>query len=236
VQTLTALLGSGEYLPVMDEIDRHLLAHCPPNPKVICLPTAAGQESEASWMRWNRMGAEHFQRLGVSNVHPLPVIDRQSAENAAFAAEIESANLIYFSGGNPRYLHDTLNGSAVWQAAQKAWARGAGYAGCSAGAMILGEKLPDFRNFSLSHAPAFGWIKNAVILPHFDRLASWRGVATPLLQRSLSDGAFVLGIDEETALVGTPAGAWKVMGRQSVHIIHKNSTQTLRAGQEIQLS
>ena len=64
---LIALVGSGEYLPVMEDIDRHLLANCGANgrkPKVVCLPTAAGEEGEASVSRWMRMGEEHFDSLG----------------------------------------------------------------------------------------------------------------------------------------------------------------------------
>lgn len=41
---LIALLGSGEYLPVMDDVDRYLLENCGANgrkPRVVCLPTAA---------------------------------------------------------------------------------------------------------------------------------------------------------------------------------------------------
>ena len=46
-----ALLGSGEYLSVMDDVDRYLLANCGAEdgrkPRVVCLPTAAGREGDA---------------------------------------------------------------------------------------------------------------------------------------------------------------------------------------------
>ena len=128
---LIALLGSGEYLPVMDEVDKFLLANCNADghaPRVICLPTAAGREGERSWGRWMRMGEEHFSRLGA-DVKSLPVIDRVSADESAHASVVETADLIYFSGGDPNYLYQTMNGSRVWEAAQKAFARGAAYAG-----------------------------------------------------------------------------------------------------------
>ncbi len=51
---LIALLGSGEYLPVMDDVDRYLLANCGAEgrkPRVVCLPTAAGQEGEKNISR-----------------------------------------------------------------------------------------------------------------------------------------------------------------------------------------
>ena len=65
---LIALVGAGEYLPVMDDIDRYLLASIQTDgrtPRVICLPTAAGQEGDESVGRWSQMGEKHFQALGA---------------------------------------------------------------------------------------------------------------------------------------------------------------------------
>ena len=110
---LIALVGAGEYLPVMDEVDRHLLASVNTDgraPQVVCLPTAAGQEGDESVGRWLKMGEEHFKALGAQ-VHPLPIIDRASADDPQFEPILESADLIYFSGGNPLYLYETMNGS-----------------------------------------------------------------------------------------------------------------------------
>ena len=41
---MLALVGSGEYLPRMEPVDRRLLASLPDAPRVVCLPTAAGTE------------------------------------------------------------------------------------------------------------------------------------------------------------------------------------------------
>ncbi len=44
---LIALVGSGEYLPVMEDVDRYLLDSLNLNgrkPRVVCLPTAAGRK------------------------------------------------------------------------------------------------------------------------------------------------------------------------------------------------
>jgi peptidase E len=115
----------------MDEVDKFLLANCGANghtPRVICLLTAAGREGESSW---GQMGEEHFQRLDA-DVQSFPIIDRASAADPQFESALESADLIYFSGGKPDYLYQTMNGSRAWGAAQKAFARGAAYAGCSA--------------------------------------------------------------------------------------------------------
>src|SRR5919109_1103914 len=137
---LINLVGSGEYLPVMQDVDRYLLDSLALNgrrPHVACLPTAAGREGDSSVNRWLNMGIQHFQNLGAE-VTPVRITDRDSANDSQWEFVLENADLIYFSGGDPGYLYETLKESCAWSAAQRAWQRGAIYAGCSAGAMILG--------------------------------------------------------------------------------------------------
>ncbi|GAB4416277.1 MAG: hypothetical protein Kow002_01960 [Anaerolineales bacterium] len=234
---LIALLGSGEYLPIMDNVDRHLLDSVHANgrsPRVVCLPTAAGQESQASIERWMQMGKTHFQRLGA-DVQAAPVIDKESANHSRWAALLENADLIYFSGGNPIYLKETLQDSLAWQAACKAWERGAIYAGCSAGAMILAQRIPNFRYAGLKTSAGFKTLPPVFIMPHFDRL---RGIFSALLlalRLRLRENQYVLGIDENTALVGSPGQKWKVMGQGQAHCITRKGTQTYSAGESLSL-
>ena len=235
---LIALVGSGEYLPVMDEVDRYLLAHCGAEgrpARVVCLPTAAGQEGQHSWGRWMQMGEQHFRRL-EAQVTALPVIDRSSADDPQYTSTLEAADLVYFSGGNPLYLFDTLNGSRAWEALQKAWGGGAVYAGCSAGAMILGQHIPNFRAVALKSVPAFGLLPARMIFPHFDRWKVARAAMLNPLRRRLKADEYALGVDEETALVGrldTPE--WRVLGRQTVSVITKEGVRVYKSGEKVLL-
>lgn len=234
---LIALVGSGEYLPVMNEIDNHLLASVNTNgrtPHVVCLPTAAGQEGDESVGRWLRMGVEHFQALGAE-VTPARVIDRESADDPQWEEALGNADLIYFSGGNPLYLYETMQGSRAWAAAQRAWERGAVYAGCSAGAMILAQKVPNFRAAGLTSIDAFQVVPATFVIPHFDRM---RGLWSAYLfgvRRQLKNDQFILGVDEDTALVGELDGCWRVMGQGQAHIITRDNQQDFTAGQEVSL-
>lgn len=234
---LIALLGSGEYLPVMDEVDNYLLANCGANgrtPRVVCLPTAAGQERQSSWGRWMQMGEEHFKRLGA-DATALPIIDSASANDAKHESIIEAADLIYFSGGSPNYLYKTMNGSRAWSAAQKAWSRGAVYAGCSAGAMILGERMPDISRVGFKTQQAFGIAPATFILPHFDAIPGiWKPVVTVLTKR-LKENESMLGIDEETALIGTLGGTWKVHGHQTVTRFTRTGKHVYKVGEIVPL-
>src|ERR1700690_2402883 len=233
---LIALVGAGEYLPVMDEVDRYLLASVNAGghtPQVVCLPTAAGQEGDESVERWLRMGEEHFKALGAE-VHPLPIIDRASADDPQFEPNLLSADLIYFSGGNPLYLYETMNGSRAWSAAQNAWDRGAVYAGCSAGAMILARRLPNFRRMGLGTINGFGIMPVDYVMPHFNNAGPFK-VLVDILRRGMKDSEFMLGIDENTALVGKLDGQWQVMGESKVHVLKRKSTMKFAAGETVLL-
>jgi cyanophycinase len=234
---IVALLGSGEYLPVMNETDTYLLRHTVLDghkPRVVCIPTAAGMEGDVSVDRWLRMGQDHFTGLGA-DVHPVRIVNRSDAEDTNKAKLIESADLIYFSGGNPLYLYETLHDTLAWQAVLTATSRGAALAGCSAGAMFLGEYLPDLRAFSLRHQKAFGLLPKSHIFPHFDRMFAWRGVTMPVLQGLLPDGDYALGLDEDTAMVGKFGDEWQVMGRQRVHVITKHAVKSFSVGEFVGL-
>ena len=230
---LIALVGAGEYLPVMEEVDRHLLASLQvQTPHVVCLPTAAGQEGDESINRWSRMGIDHFKKLGA-DVTALRIIDKDSANDEQFISMLESADLIYFSGGNPQYLFETLNGSLAWSAMQKAWAAGAVYAGCSAGAMILSKRIPSFRLAGTNEG--FGLVPAQFILPHFDAIPVMFKPLTFALKSQLKKGERLIGIDENTALVGQLGHEWKVMGHSKVHVFTREGTQTYENGQTLSL-
>ena len=234
---LIALLGSGEYLPAMDDVDRTLLANCGANgrkPRVVCLPTAAGREGDASVNRWSKMGVDHFTRLGA-DVWAAPVIDAESANDLNHASAVEDADLIYFSGGDPGYLFRTLKDSLVWQAAQKAWARGAVYAGCSAGAMILGREIPDFRTMGLRTIPVFGLAPFAFILPHFDAIPLFGKPLASTLRGRLKKDEVMVGVDENTAIVGKLNEEWTVLGKSKAHVFTKEESKSYAPGEKFSL-
>jgi len=235
---LIALVGAGEYLPVMKKVDHRLLDSVNSNgraPRVVCMPTAAGQEGDASVDRWLRMGVEHFQTLGA-DVTAARIIDRKSANDPAWESALENADLIYFSGGNPMYLYETMLGSRAWEAARKAWERGAVYAGCSAGAMILAERVPNFRAAGLTSIEAFQFIPATFVIPHFDRMRGLWSAYLFAVRRQLRDDQFILGVDENTALVGKLDGTWQVMGQGQAHIITRDTQRDFLAGEEVPLS
>jgi cyanophycinase-like exopeptidase len=210
-----ALVGSGEYLPVMAEVERRLIEGRPP--RYVQIPTAAAHEGAASLDRWIALGREQAARLGVEAV-PLVVHDRAEADDPALAAQVEGAGLIYLSGGSPTRLAKALRGSAVWAAIESAWQGGAALAGCSAGAMALTSWVPSLRRPGQDAEQGLGLVPHLRVIPHFDRFERrMPGLVTRYLARSPA-GTTVVGVDEETALVWDD-DAWTVAGRRSVWVL-----------------
>lgn len=233
---LIALVGSGEYLPVMEDVDRYLLDSLNitgRQPRVVCLPTAAGREGEQSVNRWSKMGIQHFNKLGA-DVHALPIIDRASADDVQYESVLENADLIYFSGGDPGYLYSTMKDTCAWYAANRAWSRGAIYAGCSAGAMILANRMPSFRLAGTQDG--FGVVPVEFIVPHFDAIpAIWKPIVFAL-QKQLKDDQRLIGVDEDTALIGSLNGEWKAMGKSQAHVFSRDQKSTYNSGDVVLLN
>lgn len=224
-----ALVGSGEYLPVMAGVESLLLAGRAA--RYVQIPTAAAPEGERSLRRWLDLGAAQAERLGVAQI-PVVVRDRDEADAPDLAALIEGAGLIYLSGGSPVYLAQTLRGTRVWAAVVAAWRSGSALAGCSAGAMALTGWVPSLRAVHRAADPGLGVVPHLRVLPHFDRMLGW---VPDLLARSVLHppaGTTVLGIDEDTAVVDlTGAGdTWQVHGRQQAWTLADGPREGYPAG------
>ncbi len=224
-----ALVGSGEYLPSMLEIERSLIDGRPP--RYVQIPTAAGQEGERRLGYWVNLGRAQAGRLGVEAV-PLVVTTRAQADDPQIAAQVAGAGLIYLSGGSPGFLSETLRDTALWRAVVAAWQDGSALAGCSAGAMAMSDWVPDMRSLVGHGRPGLGLLPQLRVLPHFDRML---GRVPDLLSRPFlrsPNGVNLVGIDEETALVGGPE-TFTVAGRQSVWLLGGGGRQQLLPGSEV---
>ena len=228
-----ALVGSGEYLPVMTEIERDLIAGR--SPRYVQLATAAAPEGDESLARWHRLGREQAERLGVEQV-VVDVRTREDAESRRWVREIEGAGLIYLSGGNPSFLTETLRGTAVWHAIVAAHEAGAALAGCSAGAMALSEWAPRMRDLVHPHQPTgLGLVQQVRVIPHFDKMLGWMPDVLRNAFLHKPDTTTLIGIDEDTALVSVGDGDWEVQGRQSVWVLGPGARVEHPAGSRLSL-
>ena len=213
---MLALVGSGEYLPAMEPVDRYLFSRLKEPPRVVCLPTAAGKEGPDRIAYWSRLGIDHFTRLKV-HVESLPVIDHASANDERFASVIDRSNFIYLSGGKPHYLYSTLKSSVVWDAILSVLSRGGLLAGCSAGAMILGEKYFGFPDLK----PGFNFLSRVTVIPHFDEFP---GYVIRSIRMMAGKNLIVLGIEGNTVLFAN-GDHYEVLGSGGV-IVWKQGCKT----------
>lgn len=224
-----ALVGSGEYLPVMHDIEQWLLADRPA--VYVQLATAAATEGPDVLRMWHDRGARAAERLGVQQV-VIDVRTRDDAFDERWLEPIASAGLIYLSGGKPTYLAQTLGGTPVWEAIRRTWRAGASLAGCSAGAMALAGWVPEIRKPGHPGVAGLGVLPGIRVIPHFDRFSHW--APSGALRWAVGAGETVLGIDEDTALLGQSGadGSWwfEPQGRLSAWVVEAHGKVRIEDG------
>lgn len=228
-------MGAGEFLPQMTEVDRGLLeATGRSRPRVAILPTASYPDGEDVFQRWAAMGVAHFSALGAE-VEPVLVRDRVSAADEACVQAVGEADLIYLSGGRPRFLLAVLGGSPVAAALRDASRRGAVVAGSAAGAMVLAGRQPELRArvlpWPVRWRGGLGLVPAVAVFPSYD---AWPEPMSALMAFQAPRGCVVLGIDEDTAVIGRD-GAWLVRGRARVTVWRGRHRERYRGGEVFRL-
>jgi cyanophycinase len=231
VTRLFGLLGSGEFEPWSEAVDRALLARASGDGTVLILPTASAAEGDAVFDRWARMGRQHFARLGVPH-RIVPLKTRHDAERPELAESLERASIAYFSGGNPAYLAGVLAGTPFWEAVLRAMDRGLAYVGCSAGVACLGDVAPDSSARSFDGdvwKPGLQLFPNVHFGPHWDALDGFVPGLRAFIEASVPTEHVLLAIDERTAVVGDGA-SWTVVGSGGAYLREQGTWRAVMAG------
>ena len=93
-----ALAGGDEFRTGCEPMDKAILtATGKPTPVALIIPTAAAFERPELAAD---NGARHFNSLGA-DAHPLMALDRKDAMDDGLASQLDSADLVYLTGGNP---------------------------------------------------------------------------------------------------------------------------------------
>lgn len=246
-----ALVGSGEYLPVMRETDLTLLNTVggPEAARVVVMPTAAGHEHPTSPARWARMGVEHFTGLGAP-VQAAMILSRADAEDPRWLPVLEQANFYYFSGGDPQHLIEAMEGTPAWEIILRRHLTGSVLAGCSAGAMAFGGLTPHIGGLRsgriITMTRALGLLPGLILLPHFDKMGRFVPAgAFNMMLKSAPEGFIIVGVDEDTALLRLSSATdenglaqWQVSGRQGATLFSptiQGGKAVYHAGQTVNL-
>jgi len=231
-----ALVGSGEYLPVMATFEKSLIDDGIKNgkkPIYVQIPTAAGKESPDRLEYWKQLGKTQADRLGVDAIF-LPIFTREDANNPEYVAMIKDAALIYMSGGDPHYLAETLMGTPLWSAIQENWRTGTSLAGCSAGAMVLSSHIPNFRLLKKAPTAGLNLLPEIRVIPHFNKFFRWIPESAAKVLLHVPDDSILIGVDELTAIVKRSGDDhWVVVGEAKVHVLKGMPDQQLADGEVI---
>ena len=203
------LMGSGEFEPWSNEIEAAAL-DVRPGP-VAVLPTASSAEGDDVFGRWGRMGLEHYAAAGI-DARLVPVKTREDADREDLARELEGAAMVFFSGGKPQHLAETIHGTRLWDALLAALDAGTVYAGCSAGALIASHSREQRRERGVRT----GWVYGLGLVPHvsfgvhWDKVKVIPGLRSVVMSR-IPPGSWFVGLDERTAILGD-GRRWRVYG------------------------
>jgi cyanophycinase len=216
-QGALALVGSGEYLPVMQEFETELLHSALKLGKrntFVQIPTASSHEGEHRRDYWKRRGSEQSDRIGSECIY-LPIHEKEDAFNLEYLDLISNAGLIYFSGGDPHQIMEVFKGSPLWDAIVSEWESGTSLAGCSAGAMAFGGTIMGLRRSS--HSEGLNLLPEIEVIPHYDKMLGWLPDRVASFIARAGADTTLIGIDENTALLN--AGNWQIRGIGKVHIL-----------------
>jgi cyanophycinase len=211
------LVGSGEFTPAMDDLDREILAGMPkPGGRVAIVPTASGLEDTPE--SWAELGKTHFAELGAETIRVM-VLRRDDAWERKWIDALADVDWVYFSGGRPQHAINVLAGTPFWDEVIRRHRSGAVLAGASAGAMMLGQKSYAPDDFDAAGLPqrvsvrdGLGVLGGHFVIPHFDLLAQFPRERVEAWLAAWPQGFRGIGIDENTAVVEDAEG-WTVRGR-----------------------
>ena len=219
-----ALVGGDEFRSGCEEMDTAILHEAGvQHPKVLIVPTAAVEGSPA---KAAANGVSYFSGLGAQ-ASSLMVLEAAHANDPELVSALDDVHMVYFSGGNPAYLLESIAGSLLLRKVTEVLERGAILAGSSAGAMVLGSWMR-FRGWKT----ALGVVPGVATMPHHER-SDPDSVAKELAE-SAPDGLAVLGIPGKSCCLKVPGG-WKVLGVGAVTLYQGGSWRQFDPGETINL-
>jgi cyanophycinase len=205
--------------------------------RAVVLPQAssraeAGEESVAFW-----------KEKGFANIRALDLSDPAADRKA-----IETADFIWFPGGDQVLLMKAIEAAGLGDAIRARYAAGAVVGGTSAGAavmsprMIVGGETADLtvvRGGSVEMAEGLGLLQGTIVDQHFLRRQRFNRLLSAVLERPDLVG---IGIDEKTAIVVTGT-SFDVLGESGVLVLDARGREVPgadagapRAGDGVRLS
>ena len=249
---LLAIVGSGETTPGMAALHRRVIERFDEPVRATLIDTPYGFQENATDI--TAATVEYFERrlqlrMGVASLRGSPVSRRP--QHAA-AQQIRAANYVFCGPGSPSYALRHWTGTDIPAALSEKLVDGGALVMASAAALTLGRfTVPVYEIYKVGEEPR--WVAGldllssfglpVAIVPHYDN-AEGRGHDTRFcflgerrlaqLEAELPDDAFVLGVDEHTALVlDFVADRATIHGRRGVTVRRRGRSVEFAAPIEI---
>ena len=261
---LLVIMGSGETAPTMVTPHRDIVARFGgAAPKAVLLDTPYGFQENAGDI--SQRAVDYFAQRVQLPIEvagfpgPLAVDPRErSAQPSAGAlARLRAADLVFSGPGSPSYALSTWRGSVVRETLLDKLSHGGAAVFSSAAAVTVGRfSLPVYEVYKVGH-PAhwldgldllgpLGFGPSTAVIPHFDnaeggnhdtRFCYMGERRLTALEAMLPEDAWLLGVDEHTALViDLDAGQVSVSGRGVVTVRRRGVSETFGAGSRVPLA
>jgi cyanophycinase len=185
---------------------------------VVTAATSIPQELAAEYQRV-------FKALGAPKVVAVDVRDREEANDPKMLKQVDSAGVIFFTGGDQLRLTSQLGGTLLLEHMLQLHANGTLIAGTSAGAAAVpetmlfagrGDESLRISVSAISMAPGLGLMKGVVIDSHFAERGRFNRLLGAVAQNPYNLG---IGIDEDTAIVLEHDSVFRVIGRGAVYVV-----------------
>lgn len=184
--------------------------------RIVVVPTASAsadglpQELDEFLAPW--------RKRGVASAKLLHTRSRTKADDPAFAAQLDDADGVWFSGGDQSRVTEAYLGTATDAAFRRVLARGGVLGGTSAGAALMTRVMITGGTEKAGVGEGFGFLSDVVVDQHALRRSRLNRLMGVVAERpDLKAG---VAIDEATALiVDLKSGRWQVGGTSYVVVL-----------------
>ncbi|MGD9310863.1 MAG: cyanophycinase [Desulfosarcina sp.] len=218
---LLFLIGGAEDRQGDKWVLRHLVQRTRAS-NIVIVPTASAYPRDISCDF-----TDAFGDLGIDHIACLDIRSPHEADREAHLRELETADVVFFSGGDQVKLVNTLMHTRFIDRVRQRFEAGELHvAGTSAGATAAGNPMIFHGNRSglkkgtVKHADGFGFIDGVVVDTHFTKRRRLFRLSQLLLSGRCQKG---IGLDEDTGILIGPDHQFEVIGAGMVTVLNSTS-------------
>ena len=260
---ILVIMGSGETAPTMVTPHRDVVARLgDAPPRAVLLDTPYGFQENAAEI--TQRAVEYFahrvqltiEAAGLPGPLAADPAQRTPLAEAAALSRLRTAGFVFAGPGSPSYALSVWHGSPVPDVLATKLTEGGALVFSSAAALTLGAfSVPVYEIYKVGQPVhwldgldlmrAAGWPGSCVVIPHYDnaeggthdtRFCYLGERRLTVMEAMLPDDAWVLGIDEHTALIADlDARTVVVTGRGALTVRRRGESRQFPAGERLEL-